>query len=89
MRDTTSNVNLFRVFGNGTVQVDSCSESTAHALAKPSEFDGDYYTSRGDLLFAAILHCEDDIPTFYPLADFVTTPQFARLAIEESQALFA
>jgi len=79
---------FFRVFGNGTQQTDSCSESTANAMAKPSPFDGDYYTSRGGLAFAAILHCEEGIPTFYPLADFKPTPEQGRMAIEAAQEIF-
>jgi hypothetical protein len=84
----TATVNLFRMFGNGTQQVDCCTESTARALAFPSKFDGDYYTSRGGLLFAAVLYVEEGIPTFYPLAEFNPTHEQTRAAIEESQAVY-
>ena len=86
MNDQT--VYLFRMFGSAAPQVDSCSESTAHALAKPSEFDGDYYTSRGGLMFAAVLCVIDGIPAFYELADFKATNEQARAATEAAQEIF-
>ena len=77
-------VNLFRMFGNGTQQLDRVEDDLAEEMA----LDGDYYASRGGLLFAAIIYRSEGCPTFYPLANFVPTPKQVRAAIEESQAVF-
>ncbi len=81
-------VELFRIFGNGEASVVSCRETTARAMASPSEFDGDYYTSRGGLAFAAVLCVIDGIPAFYELAEFKATAEQARAATEAAQEIF-
>lgn len=80
---------LFRVFGNGTSRADSVDHSTAAALAKPSEFDGDYYSSRGGLTFAAFLYIDEGIPTFCPFDGFSRYDEVCgRLATEAAQEIF-
>lgn len=77
-------VNLFRMFGNGTQQLDRVESDLAEEMAS---LDGDYYASRGGLLFAAVLCRSEGIPSFYPLTDFDPTKEQRRAAIEESQAV--
>lgn len=81
-------VYLFRMFGTAAAQVDSCTESTARALANPSDFDGDYYAARGGLKFAAVLCPIDGIPAFYELTEGKATAEQARAATEAAQEIF-
>jgi len=76
---------LFRIFGNGTSQLDEGSPEDMMYLAGQ---DTDYYQSRGGLVYAAVLHIQDDIPTASTLKGFKYNRGYERQAIEAAQEVY-